>query len=331
MLLAVLATVSCGGDDSADPASAPVGPATVASGVETTSTTTSSTAPTPSTTPTSTTAPTSTTSTSTTTTTAVPKPPVEDIVVAGDSMALGLYPPLQAALQTPDRPVGFSWALVVLDDERRVWERLFTIDRPDVVIVHFSVWENAVLRGNEVIDSGDEGWPEIYRRDYVDPWIERAVGSGSHVVWIGLPPAANTSRWTDNHEINAVWRTAVLDAARQQRQRGEEPSIEWVDIDQLLTAPDGRFTEIDRTVDPPERLFNVDGLHWCPAGAARVAQAVVEVLAADVDLGGDDPPPVPDWRTAPWANEPVVVPSAQGSPTGLSVAYPEGECPPVAE
>ena len=256
--------------------------------------------------------------------------PVEDIVVAGDSLALGLFAPLQAALQTPHRPVGFTWALVVVDDSRRVWERLFTDDRPDVVIVHFSVWENATLRGNEIIDTRDDAWPEIYRRQVVDPWIDRAVDSDSHVVWVGSPPTADPTRWAQHRELDDVWRTAVLEAAERQRRKGDVPSLEWIDIDTLLSGPGGVYTELDPTSDPPERWFNTDGMHWCPAGAGLVSELVVDALAASVDLGTDRRPAIPDWHVAPWANEPVAVPSAQGTFGDLQVAYPEGECPPAA-
>ena len=97
-----------------------------------------------------------------------------------------------------------------------------------------------------------------------------------------------------------------------------------IDAVSISAGPDGTFAAIDETVDPPERLFNTDGLHWCPAGAARLSDELIDTLAsAGVATANAR---TPDWKTSSWALDPESVRASEPS-FGPGFAYPHGECP----
>jgi hypothetical protein len=100
----------------------------------------------------------------------------------------------------------------------------------------------------------------------------------------------------------------------------DDPSrIRVVETVDISAGPDGAFVAIDHLVDPAERLFNTDGLHWCPAGAARLSDRLLDILRSVGIATASER--TPDWRTSPWAVEG----SSVGA--GLGFPYPPGECP----
>lgn len=276
---------------------------------------------------TSTTSTTSTTTTTTTTTTTVPtavRTAVGSVLVAGDSMARSLFPPVQAALETDSTEVRFEWVIgVLLDDEMVKWERIFTVDRPDVVVAHFMPWESAALREGTVINTSADDWAATYRAEWVERWIDLAVSTGSRIVWVTPPLTADPDRSAEHQEVGAVWveaiqqNNAVLPTDDRRR-------ISVIDGVALSAGPDGEFVDIDWTVDPAERLFNADGLHWCPAGAARFTDSLIDTLAsAGIATASTR---TPDWQRSSWSVDPASVRASEPN-FGKGYAYPPGECP----
>jgi len=318
-----------GSSDSSTSAGAPVGTYPVAT-LSSTSSATTATSTNSTTTTTTTTSPTTTSTTvaiaTAATVTITPSPStaavvrtVDSVVVAGDSMALSLYPPVRAALGTESTKVRFEWVLgVALVGAMAQWERIFNVDRPDVVVAHFMPWENAALREGAVIDSSDPDWATAYRVGWVEPWIELALSTGSTLVWVLQPLTADPDRTRQHGEVGAVW----VDAIEQHNAvlPDDDPSrilvVETVDIS---AGPDGAFVAIDHLVDPAERLFNTDGLHWCPAGAARLSDRLLDILRSVGIATASER--TPDWRTSPWAVE------GRSVGAGLGFPYPPGECP----
>jgi len=237
-------------------------------------------------------------------------------------MARSLFPPVQEALETENTEVRLQWVIgTLIGDEMAKWERIFTVDRPDVVVAHFMPWESAALQQSEVYDTSEPGWATAYRADWVERWLDLAESSGSTIVWVTPPLAADTERSDEHQEVGAVW----LDAIEQANNMDVDAQrISIVDSIEFSAGPNGEFVEVDTTVVPPERLFNTDGVHWCPAGAARLSDRLIATLSSlGISTASSS---TPDWRTSPWAVDPESVRASEPN-FGDGFAYPPGECP----
>lgn len=259
-----------------------------------------------------------------------PAPPrtVDSILIAGDSMARSLFPPMQAALETDDTEVRLRWVIgTVVGDEMSKWREIFTEQRPEVVVVHFMPWESATLQQGDVIDVSVVDWVDEYVTDWVRPWIELATESGGTIIWVGPPLAADADRSAEHQMVGGIW-SATIEQWNNGLRPDDPRRVTVVDSVALSAGPDGSFSDVDATVDPPERLMNIDGVHWCPAGAARLSdELIAELQSLDIATAMDE---TPDWRTSPWANDPESVRASEPN-FGDGFAYPPGDCPtPIA-
>jgi len=264
------------------------------------------------------------TSSTATTSTTVPAVEVDSILIAGDSMARSLFPPVQEALETDATEVRLQWVIgTLIGDEMEKWERIFVDERPDVVVAHFMPWESAALQQSQVIDTSTPGWVTQYRDEWVDRWLDLAESSGSTIVWVTPPLAADTERSDEHQEVGAVWLDAIAQTNDQRADAGTE-DVSIIDTLEFSAGPSGEFVAVDATVDPPERLFNTDGVHWCPAGAARLSDRLIDTLSSlGISTASSS---TPDWRTSPWAVDPESVRASEPN-FGDGFAYPPGECP----
>lgn len=212
------------------------------------------------------------------------------IAVLGDSMSAGLAAPLRAALESGACHMEWRWCIgFLIPSSAVVWAEILTEDTPDVVVLFFAPWENEALQEGTVIDPTDPDWPAIYRRVHVEPWVEVARASGSRVVWVSMPLSREPLLSSQHQEFNNIWAEVVAN----------EPSMFWVDGAEILAMPDGSFTEIDNSVEPPVRLINLDGMHICPPAAERIADAVLTVLASQFRIEVQ-----PGWRDSGWETYP---------------------------
>jgi hypothetical protein len=170
----------------------------------------------------------------------------------------------------------------VNDDWWDVWPRAVARDRPDDVAVLVGPWE--INRS----DLGTPSWARWYG-DRLDRWADQLTARGAHLVWLTPAPA----RAADIDEKLAV--VDVQYAALAARRH-----VALVDTAGAL----GGTSYVERAADGG-RLRRVDGLHLCPAGAARIADALLQSL---------DVPTNPGWRDGPW--------------TRAEPAYSAAECPP---
>lgn len=293
---------------------------TAASATATTDPSTTSTSAPPTTAP-ATTAPATTAPATTVPATDRPRE-VDSVLVVGDSMARSLFPPMQAALETDTTEVRLRWVIgTVVGDEMAKWEQIFTEQRPDVVVVHFMPWESATLQLGAPVDLTAPDGMDRYVEEWVRPWIEMATASGGTIVWVGPPLAADPARSAEHQAVGEIWRDTIAawNAAGEDDRR-----VVVVDTVELSAGPDGTFADVDATVDPPERMMNLDGVHWCQAGAARLADRLIgELQQLGIDTASDE---TPDWRTSAWANDPESVRASEPA-FGDGFAYPPGECP----
>lgn len=248
------------------------------------------------------------TTTMTPTTTTTVAPPVElDVMLAGDSLSVGILPPMEAALDAREcRTVDNVCAGLVFPEVQQRWSEIFTTDPPDLVVMLMATWENAGLRSeNSPIDPVPDapGWVDSYRAVVLDPWVAQAEAAGSQVIWVGMPQIRHMPTTIQHQQLNDVWR-ALAD---------EHDSMVFVDGAAILAGPDGGYAEIDTTTNPAGRLFQLDGIHLCPDGAERLVEAVAAVTAdrygGSVNEGWADL----DWRTDERAYEPGECPAPGGA------------------
>ena len=294
-------------DDTTTPVTVESGVATAERTTTSTSTGTTSSPPASSTTTTTTVSPT-TTSTVPPTTRPVPPPTPPpptaaptplSVAVTGDSMSRGILTPIWAALQSDRTQVDHQGAGGFLGAESRLaLEERVRTNPPDVFVMLLATWENGALQSGEILNPADPAWPEIYRRDYLQPWVDRVAAAGAEIIWVGMPLTRHAPTSAQNQQLNAIWRDVAA----------SEPHVFWVDGPGILAGPDGGYLEVDMSVTPPQRLFNLDGLHLCQEAALRLTEPVLDLVAERHGARTN-----PGWRDTDWRSDPE--------------AYKPGECP----
>lgn len=252
---------------------------------------------------------TSTTAAVTTTTVRAPSPddPLR-VVLAGDSVMAGLVPPLQAAFEETGAAEGrFVLTPSILRDPavRFTWERQLEEFEPEVVVVLMGTWEAMIVEGAAAgaAAPGSDEWVAGYRAELLEPWVDLLTAGGADVVWVGMPPVAEGEVAALLPALNAAF-AGLAD---------ERDDLVYVPPG-ALTAPGGGPLGTADGAAGGAPLRQVDGLHLCPAGAARLAADVLDVLAErhDLPLGGA-------WtHEAAWSAAEI----SPGTPT-----YPPAACP----
>ena len=181
------------------------------------------------------------------------------IVIIGDSVA-GEVAAAASAATVGRADVDYVLTIGtanVNDDWWDVWPRVLTRDRPDAIGVLVGPWE--INRP----DLGTPAWAAWYGAR-LDRWGDLLTRDGAHLYWITPAPARDP---VIDARLRVVTSAFLALAARR-------PTITIVDAAGALGAPD--YLERATT---GERLRRIDGLHLCPAGAARVADAVLDAMA----------------------------------------------------
>jgi hypothetical protein len=233
----------------------------------------------------------------TTTTSTAPRPagPTKAITI-GDSLAYDLAPALQAMLasggagfrdqsfpglgftvQAPD----FAW--------RTAWAKVLSDNRPDLVLFLVGPWDaHAVTVGGQSLAYGSPAWRAWYDHE-LDDFVQLVHGVGAHLLWLTAPsydPASPAA--LDLGPVNDAF---LAVAARW-------PDVTVADTDAAVDGPDGRFTEYLPGPNGPEQARKADGLHFCPAGAAAVARALVPAIDEWWSFT-----PAAGWDRGPWRQD----------------------------
>lgn len=258
--------------------------------------------------------PTTTTEPPTTTTTEPPLPlggrratPADPlrVVMAGDSVMAGLWPPVKAALETGgSAQVRFVLTPSILRDPtiRFTWEQQLADFKPDVILMFVGTWETRQVETatGRQLAIGDPDWRRTYEAEVLDPWISFISSGGAKVVWIGSPAVANEDANLLFYTLNQVF----MEMPKR------FPQVIYLDSAHELQGPSPGFHEI--IPDESGRLVRtrqLDGLHLCPGGAALVARPVLQYFTDTWEV-----PLAFGWQALGWRDDPRV--------------YPKGSCPP---
>jgi peptidoglycan/LPS O-acetylase OafA/YrhL len=205
------------------------------------------------------------------------------IMIVGDSSMSDLQPALGAAYQATGttRVVyaaspgfgltrdGIEW--------RKDWAELIEANRPDIVFVMLGGW--------------DIGWMDKNGTAAYDAVVDEAIGvltaRGAKIEWLAMLPGGATP----TRPVDPVYQAA---AARH------PAAVDYYDPERVLRTAAGEV--YDRVLsDGGVRLLvrKPDVWHLCPAGALRVAGAVM----ARVTATGWAAPEVAGWEPGAWRGE----------------------------
>lgn len=295
--------LAASGADAAAPSTAP--PATSPSTTTEPSTTVPPTTALPTTAPPTTEAP---------PTTPPPRPPAgrrptpEDplrVVMAGDSVMAGLWPPVKAALETGGAAqVHFVLTPTILRDPsiRFTWEKQLEDFDPEVIVMFVGTWESheVSVGAGQSVTLGDPAWRQSYEREVLDPWVRFISGRGARVVWIGSPIAAGGEANSFFVGLNEVFR-GLPDRFGQ---------VSYIDATRALQADQASFQAVVAGLDgQPRRIRQLDGLHLCPEGGALLAVPLIRTLQQDWEV-----PVAFNWQNLPWRDDAKIYPSSSCPP-----------------
>ncbi len=125
------------------------------------------------------------------------------------------------------------------------------------------------------VSYGTSQWTAAYSAR-VGSFMAEATGSGARVLWIGMPPMADPGLNTKMVALNSIFETEAA----------SHPGVSYFPSWPVLSdaqghfqtyLPDGSGNEVD--------VRTPDGTHLSPAGADRLAQAVISAMDHDWGLG----------------------------------------------
>jgi peptidoglycan/LPS O-acetylase OafA/YrhL len=219
---------------------------------------------------------------------ALRRPTAEDplrVVLVGDSYMFDAAPGIEAALESTGMArvedhstLGFAITRDGADGQLRA----VIEEQPDLVITMWARFDIVWMAENDSAAFASR----------LDAATRLLVESGAHVVVVGLAPSVEGL--LDPHpvprEINGLF-ARLPDAFPGQ--------VTYLDPDPVV-APSGEATRSIAVPGGELRVRKPDLSHFCPDGAARFGQALVELLAVSAAV----PPPTAPWYAGPWRQDP---------------------------
>jgi hypothetical protein len=173
-------------------------------------------------------------------------------------------------------------------DWRAGWGRILDDNQPDVVIFLAGPWDTASITvDGAALAYGSADWRAWYDAE-LDDFVRLVHGTGAHLVWLTAPTYGPVPTAEDVGPVNDAFRAVAT----------RWPDVVVVDTAHALAGPDGGYSQYLAGPDGPEEARKDDGLHFCPAGAARVADAVLPALRRWWTVA-----PMPGWQNGPWRSD----------------------------
>lgn len=234
----------------------------------------------------------------TTTTVGPPAPAPRRVLIVGDSVAYDAAPALAAAFRAggvavdAEPVLGLGLTRPEVYDWRAAWARAVVRRNPDLAVVLVGAWD-IPLGPTE-----PAGWETAYER-LVGEAVSILSARGARVVWIRFPPIRDPQGDARLRRLSDAAAAATLAAGG------------WVvDPRRVVGGPGGTFAAaLPGPSGAPLQARKPDGVHFCPWGAALLARAVVDEVAAHTTW------PAPQgWELGAWWRDVRYSPSAGCAP-----------------
>jgi hypothetical protein len=200
--------------------------------------------------------------------------PVRHVMFAGDSVARGAAPAVEAALRAAGveaSSIAFDGAGIMAapDDSLEVYADALAFFDPDVVVYQLSLW--------------DRGSADQQRAAY-GAFAALVTGTGARLVFVTPPPMERPDEHPDLERLRSI--AAAL--------AHEQPdAVHLLDADAVWGATYTRDIGGDGAADRMK-----DGVHVCQGGAMQFGAWLVDALEARFD--GIRSAPLADWVFGPW-------------------------------
>lgn len=145
--------------------------------------------------------------------------------------------------------------------------------RPDVVVMMLggNDKQSVVFPGGRAIVSGDPDWGPAYRERIADLLGE---ASGSHVVWVGLPPVRDRGKSRLFLDYNDMYEQAME----------ERRNSAYIDIWEMFANSEGEYRAYGKVAGRTVQLRAGDGAHFTITGYDLIADEVLTTLTKRWDL-----------------------------------------------
>jgi hypothetical protein len=205
---------------------------------------------------------------------------LQSVLIAGDSVLAEAAAPLGFAIEaTGEARADFVLGPDLPRDaaDEAVWQAALDRYRPDLVVLSVGHWEYLEVLGD--FATGDLLEPGTYATGILDPFADLLTQDGAQVLWVGplVIADADEAEFVDGLEQD-------FEALADRRD-----DIDFVDGDRWV-APEGFSTTLPGSDGAPVTVRRADGIHLCPEGQVLLAQGLLEVVAADLELT-----PSPTW------------------------------------
>ena len=145
---------------------------------------------------------------------------------------------------------------------------LLATDRPQIVVVFMGANDDQGLYVNGIATAPDTlAWVAAYSRR-VDDLVHEATGSGTRLVWVGMPLMANPA-------LNAAMQR---EDAIYARETADVPAALYVSSVAVLDPAGVYETDGEDLSGRQGALRTPDGVHLTPAGAGVLARAVISAV-----------------------------------------------------
>lgn len=153
-----------------------------------------------------------------------------------------------------------------LFDWMKVVPPLLEREKPQYVVCSIGANDATNIRdGERLLFFGRTGWRKAYGERVV-AMMRLLAGKNSKVLWLGLPPMRESSFSERARYLNRIFAQAAK----------EVPRVEYLDLDMLVSGPNGDYATFIRSDGRFVRARMDDGIHYSPPGAKAIARWVVD-------------------------------------------------------
>lgn len=200
---------------------------------------------------------------------------VQDVLVLGDALGGGLgagFARLGEGSGKYDVSIRFNEESGLARPEVYDWPgtvpKILESNAYDVIVVMMGANDRQTIKsGNERYPFNSEGWVKAYEGQ-VNRLIDQLLPSGARIIWVAPPPVQEADYDAAIRTIGSVQKRVV-----------EGRGVQFIDLRQSLTTPDGQFTDTgpDET-GTVRKLRGSDGVSFFKAGNNRMAQLIIAAI-----------------------------------------------------